>query len=721
MFAFFQTKYAFFLPLVGCLLVVGHAGAAQPVNFDNEIIPVLTKAGCNTGACHGAAIGRGGFRLSLYGGDASADYDSIVHELQGRRVNLSRPQESLLLMKPTESMEHGGGYRLGPDQEGARRLLNWIEQGADRARGAPELVRLEVQPSSFIGDKDRHTTPLKAVAHFRDSSGLTSSKVVTDWTVFTPDDDASVRVDAETGIARVLRAGRHIVVARYLDQVVPVELILPLSSTEFAAEESTNFIDRYIAKKLSVLGLGVSDQASDAEVLRRLCLDLTGRLPSVERVQGDVVALAPENRSELINSLIDSDEFNQYWTFQFSKLLRIRSQPQDKVGMQVYHAWLSKQIASGVGYDELARQLLTSVGDTHSIGPANFYRAAGGPREQAEFTSELFMGSRLRCANCHNHPLDRWTQDDYHGLAAIFATLRVGKVVSIDPRGKVSHPRTGDDAIPKIPGLDFKDGQQQSREALADWLADEQNPFFAKAIVNRLWKSMMGRGLVEPTDDLRETNPATHPLLLDELAADFVRSGYDFRHTLRVIANSDAYSRSSKATAQNVNDDRFYSYTISKSLEPEVLADAVSDVLGLAEQYGDQPLGTRAIALVDPKVASESLDVLGRCSREESCEAGAGPDQNGGLPRKLHLFNGAFLNRRIVDADSRLQKLIHEQKTPAEIVCEFYLRTLSRKPTESEQSYWSEQLAESDADQMSECLEDFVWSLLTCRAFVTNH
>jgi hypothetical protein len=366
----------------------------------------------------------------------------------------------------------------------------------------------------------------------------------------------------------------------------------------------------------------------------------------------------------------------------------------------------------------MVREILLALGDTHEVGPANFYRTVPGPREQAEFASELFMGSRLRCANCHNHPLDRWTQDDYHGLAAIFAKVESGVVVKVSTRGEVTHPRTGEAAVPRIPGAQFLDSDSDGRQALARWLTHEDNPYFAKAIVNRLWKALMGRGLVEPSDDFRDTNPATHPVLLDQLAADFIANGYDLRHTLRRIALSAAYARSSVALAENQADDRFYSHALTRPLEPEVLADAISDVMGLPDTYGDQPAGTRAVALFDSNISSESLDILGRCSRQDSCETAGAPA--GGLPRKLHMFNGPLLNRRLTDPESRLAQLTADGNTPEEIVDEFYLRALGRQPSADERLFWNEQFAGSD-DTHRDVLEDFVWSLMSCQEFVTNH
>ncbi|MDE0086370.1 MAG: DUF1553 domain-containing protein, partial [Candidatus Poribacteria bacterium] len=390
-------------------------------------------------------------------------------------------------------------------------------------------------------------------------------------------------------------------------------------------------------------------------------------------------------------------------------------------GAFVYHKWLSEQIREGVGYDQMARSVILATGDSHEVGPANFYRTVDGPREQAEFVSELFMGARLRCANCHNHPLDKWTQDDYHGLAAIFAKMETEQVVKVKTSGEVIHPATREKAVPRIPGsqflpIDVPDGRLE----LVDWLTSSDNSYFAKAIVNRLWKAMMGRGLVEPVDDFRSTNPATHPELLTTLATDFVEHGYDLRHTLRRIALSEAYARSSNALPQNRADDRFYSHALQKPLAPEVLADAISDVLGVSDIYGDEPEGTRAVSLFNPNTESDALDILGRCSRETSCESSA--EATDELQRKLHLFNGDLLNARIGVPNSRLDKLMSDGKSPMEIVNEFYLAALCRQPTDKEQQFWKQHIdIEASANSQQAVLEDMVWSLLTCNEFVNNN
>ena len=364
--------------------------------------------------------------------------------------------------------------------------------------------------------------------------------------------------------------------------------------------------------------------------------------------------------------------------------------------------------------------MLTAEGDSHTYGPANFYRTVSGAREQAEFVSELLLGARLRCANCHNHPLDRWTQDDYHGLAAIFARIENGRVVRVGTRGEVTHPRTGEPAIPRIPGERFLSRNIDGRDALATWVTDPRNPQLTRAAVNRLWKSLMGRGLVEPTDDLRATNPATHPELLDRLSAEFVKHRFDLRHILRLIATSATYARSVDAVEGNRTDDRFYSRALVRPLEAEVVADAISDVTGVWERYGGLPVGTRAIMLHDSRIPSEALDILGRCARTDSCESG--PTGAGGISRKLHMINGPLINRKITSKTGRLSRLFEANVENGAFVEEFYVRALARSPEESERTFWERHLSRANTErQRRELLEDMVWSLLSCREFSTNH
>ena len=488
------------------------------------------------------------------------------------------------------------------------------------------MESVEISPQKHVITDNENSIQLRSNVHFSDGT----TKDVTRWTVFTPEDTSAIEIDTSTAVAKVHRRGRHIILARYLTEVVPIELIAPLNdipvhnihrsdNTQTSPESVDTSIDGEILKLLSTLRLPASPFADDVTFLRRVTLDLTGRIPTSDTVTAFLADSNVKKRETLVDTLLQSDEFNEYWTLQLAKLLRIGASDRNTQGTFVYHQWLSEQISGGVGYDQMAHSVILATGNSHEVGPANFYRTVNGPREQAEFMSELFMGARLRCANCHNHPLDKWTQDDYHGLAAIFAKIEGGQVVKVKSSGEVIHPATRETAVPRIPGTRFLPADiADGRVELVDWLTSPDNPYFAKAIVNRLWKAMMGRGLVEPVDDFRSTNPATHPELLTELADDFVAHDYDLRWTLRRIALSKAYARSSNALPQNKSDDRFYSHALKKPLAPEVLADAISDVLGVPGAYGDEPEGTRSVSLFDPNTESDALDILGRCARETS-------------------------------------------------------------------------------------------------------
>ncbi|MBI1902085.1 MAG: DUF1553 domain-containing protein [Planctomycetia bacterium] len=711
--------------LLAVVLCAGDPAGGEIPHFDTEVMPVFTKAGCNAGACHGSAAGRGGFKLSLLGGDAAADYSTIVHQLEGRRINLARPADSLLIRKPTGSLDHGGGEPLEYEGKGAKLLESWIAAGAPRGRRR-KLEDLSIEPRRAVVSPNDKSVPIRVTARFDD--GRTQD--VTDWTVFTAADSSAVEIDAAARTATVRRGGQHVVIARFLDRVLPLQFIAPIGDAPVDLSQSPrrNFIDDHVLAALQTLRLPISPPADDAMFLRRLSLDLTGRLPRPEQIEKFLADDRADKRERLIDEMLDSQEFVEFWTWRLAQWLRIRSGPNDAAGTQAFHAWLKRQLKERRSYLEIAEEMLTATGDSHTVGPANFHRAAGDARGQAEYVSELLLGVRLRCANCHNHPLDRWTQDDYHGLAAIFARMERGQFVRFGPRGEVTHPATGEPAVPRIPGTRFVEGKGDHRPDLAAWLAEKDNPYFARTVVNRLWKAMMGRGLIEPTDDLRETNPAMHPELLADLSTDFVKHDYDLCHTLKLIAASATYARSSETLAANAGDDRFYSHALSRPLEAEVLADAIADVTGVKDAYTgrasqkDAPETTadRAVRIIDPAVPAEALDILGRCPRTESCETPAAT--GGGLTARLHLINGPVVNAKISSDDGRLRKLMAAGRSNEEIICEMYSRALGRPPRDDELLHWTRAAVKAASpDDRRRFFEDFCWALLNCREFSTNH
>ncbi|MCP4173015.1 MAG: DUF1553 domain-containing protein [Fuerstiella sp.] len=690
--------------------------ADDRIDFDTQIVPTITKAGCNVAACHGAAAGRGGLKLSLWGLNPKADHDAIVRELEGHRVNLIRPEESLLLLKATGELDHEGEDALTGAPQGTERLLEWIAGGA-RRNNSRKLAHLKVSPVSPVSAARGDVIPLRVSAEFDD--GTTSD--VTPWTVFQSDDPVSVEImDTQPTSVCLHRGGRHTVLCRFMNRVVPLVFMVPLSDEVVPQTVSPggNFIDEEILKTLATIRLPVSPAADERSFVRRIHLDLTGTLPTPEQLDAYLEDGRDNRREELVGRLLAAPEFADYWTFKFAKLLRIRSQPKQPEGARKFHDWLHTRITNGTPYDRMVTELLTATGDTHEVGPANFYRVVTGARNQAEYVSELLMGARMRCANCHNHPLDKWTQDDYHGLAAVFARVEQGRIVTVGGRGTVTHPVTGEAARLRVPGVRFLGEVDDPRSALAEWMTDPGNPYFARAMVNRLWKAMMGRGLVEPTDDVRDTNPPSHPALLDALATDFVRHDYRIRHTLRVIATSDAYARSSTTVPGNESDTMFYSHALVRPLEAEVLADALTSVTGVAEQYNGQPADTRAIALFDPRIPSNVLDVLGRCAREQSCESLPDP---GTLAQKLHMVNGALINERITSPQGRLSRSLASRTPDRELLNQLYLVAFSREPSVAELEFWNKHLAGAGEEERQALFEDIVWSVLACREFVTNH
>lgn len=687
--------------------------------FDTDIIPILTKAGCNAGACHGAAAGRGGFHLSLFGSDPAADYDAIVHQFEGRRVNIARAESSLLLKKPSGELNHEGGTPLLDDPAGREILLQWIQSGAQRGPQR-RLVTLTVEPRRQVLASVPSSVTLKVVATFDHQT----STDVTQWTVFTASDPSAVRIE-DSGpenalVAHVARRGQHVVMARFLDRIVPITIAVPMNdaAVDHSKVGRVNFVDDHVLNMLEELRIPVSPAANESAWLRRVSLDLSGRLPSPEEVTQFLADSSDTKREQVVDRLLNSDGYVDLWTLQFSRLLRMHSLPNETQPLNTYSNWLRDAIRTDRGFDQIARELLTATGDSHAVGPANFGRMVPDARTQAELVGQVFAGIRLGCANCHNHPLDRWTQDDYHGLAAVFAPLDRGREVKFSARGQVTNLRTGEPATPRIPGVRDLANDEDRLDAVVDWITNDNDLLFARATVNRLWRHVFGRGLVEPPDDLRDTNPATHPELLAALAKEFAANGYRLKPMLKTIVLSSTYGRSDLTVDGNREDDRFYSHALRRPLESEVLLDTIADVTDVAGSFDPHP-ATRAVQVIDSSLPSEQLDVLGRCQRVAGCDEGE--SNFGGLAAQLHLLNGDAINRRLRDPNGRLQKLIAANHPVTEIVDEFHMRALGRLPSDEERSSWLAEIEHSDVIETNRRLEDFFWSLLNSRDFRENH
>lgn len=705
-------------------MLVAAAPSSAEVDFDTEIVPLLSKAGCNAAACHGSAAGQAGFRLSLFGGDPEFDYRTIVRELESRRINYRRPEESLLVAKPTGQVDHGGGEVIDSGSDTARTLAQWIQAGAPRLR-LRSLEHLSISPSEIVADRVPRDFRITVSASFDDST----ERDVTSVAVYESLNKSALEI--HNGTIRALRAGRHSAVVRFGGHVRTVSVTSPIGPADAprVAPLRNNWIDDEINETLTELRLEAAPAASDSHFLRRLYLDLTGRLPAPDTVLAFQADLAGDKRSKAVEHLLGSSEFTDYWTYWLSNQLRLRKPATDGDALEALYTWLKQQIANDCGWNEMASELILSVGDSHEIGTATVHRFFATAREEAEYVSEVFMGVRLRCANCHNHPLDRWTQDDYHGLAAIFAGLDRGRVVAFSGRGEVTHPRTGGAARTRIPGQQFIETVGDARGDLVEWLIDKHNPYFARAMVGRIWEALMGVGLVAPVDDLRATNPASHRELHDRLAAHFVNHDYRLRPVIQLICNSAAYGRSS-TPATKAADARFYSHATEKALSAEVLADALSDVTGVATTFdsvsvrrGMLPVDeikqtvSRAIDLVDRTKATSKLQFLGQCLPDEGCAPTIKNEL--GIASKLHLMNGELLNEKITSGEGRLAQMLQKHIATDQIVREFYLRALSRVPTENELAEWRDRIEADDPTERTSRCEDFLWALLNCREFTT--
>lgn len=695
----------------------GLAGRASGIpSFATRIIPVLTKAGCNSGACHGAATGQGGFRLSLLGYDPDEDYAQITRALGGRRVDLSEPSRSLLLRKPSLDLDHDGGRKLARDSAGYAQVLSWLEAGAPRGPRDSRVVGLDVEPRELLLEPGSPRVSIRVMARL--SGGAVEE--VTPWALFSTNDDAVADVDRQ-GRVEVRGRGSTAVVVRHGGQVaaVPVAVPSPSGAGEFAGFPVQNVVDELVLEALKRLRLPPSPVCDAPTFLRRVHLDLLGRLPTAGEARDfQTNGELPEVRARKVDELLGRPEFVDFWTLRLGDLLQVGGRRSEGEAAGRYHDWLRSQVAMNRSWDAMARDLLTALGRLTEVGPAGFLASSMDPRDLGERVGRIFLGLQIGCARCHAHPTDRWTRSDYHQFAAHFAGVTVvdGRLKR-HPRGEVEDPATGLPAVPRPlgGGGGSVSGNVDAREDLADWMLDPGNPYFARAFVNRVWRHLTGRGLVEPVDDLRPTNPAALPGLLDRLAADFAAGGFDLRSLIRRIATSSVYQLASTGTPMNRADDRHGSHGRIRPLPAQVLADVVAQVTGNPDTYAGAAPGTRAVQLVGTSTPSYALDVLGRCSRERDCEGPA--SAGGGLAQALHLLNGTTINDKL--EGGIVEELLASGATLSGQVDEVYWRAYSRPPSVEERDVGVRWL-ESVTDRRR-AMRDLVWAILNSREFGVNH
>ena len=719
-----------------------------PWAFRNHVQSVLTKRGCNSGACHGALAGKGGFNLSLRGYDVGADYSAIVRHARGRRVVRHDPARSLLVLKPTARVAHKGGLRIEEGSPEWRVLTDWVAAGTPPpAEDDPRLARLEVLPSHAVLTPGTEQQ-LVVVAHFTDGH----AEDVTRWAKYTAADATVCTVD-DAGRVTVTGEGEGPVGAWYLannvvatvtvphtDAVPPADLLFPgeqgagsPGGDVWAAAPRANFIDGLVLSKLRSLNVPPSPPADDGEFLRRATLDATGRLPTPERVRAFLADDRPDRRARLVDELLASPAFVDYWANRWSDLLLVTGQRLRPKAVDAYSDWIREQVAANTPWDEFARRVVTASGSTYENGAANFFSLHQTPQDMAETTSAAFLGMSIGCAKCHDHPMEKWTNDQYFAFANLFGRVR-GKGWGGDFRngdglrtvfaaddGDLIQPRTG---LPQPPtpldGTPLSvDDPRDRRAYLADWLTADENPHFAKAVVNRVWANYLGVGIVDPVDDLRLTNPPSNPELFDALAEYLVTNDYDLKRLMRLILTSETYRRSGDPLPGNADDTRFYSHRVAERLGAEVLLDALSDATGVPTDFADRPAGTRALQLRDAAVGSDFLDTFGRPERLQtcSCERSDMPS----MSQALKLMNGDLLDGKLAAPGNRIAAGLAAGRSDGDLIDEAYLASLSRYPTGPEKARLSAVLAATPAGEKRAALEDLYWAVLTSREFLFQH
>lgn len=736
------------------------AKAGRPpvrVSFRYDVHPILSRAGCNQGTCHGNANGKGGLKLSLRGDDPEWDYYSLVGDSFARRVNRIEPERSLLLRKPVAAVAHGGGQRFGVDSREYRILRDWIGEGApsDLAT-APQLARLEVLPAERVLEGTRQQLAVRA--RFADGS----TRDVTREAVYESSDSA-IRVSPVGRVEAPKEGGEAGILVRWAGRMQTARLtFVPVRpGLTFPTFPVRNLVDEAVLAKLRTVRIPPSRPADDATFLRRASLDAIGALPTVEEARAFQSDRRPDKRDRWVDALLQRPEFDDFWAMKWADLLRAEERSLDPEGMPSFYRWLREAVRRRMPLDRFVRELLTATGSTYTHPAANYYRRTRDPEELAQVTAQLFMGVRLQCARCHNHPYDTWKQDEYYAMAAFFA--RVKREDKLKPRrqrydaheingeefvlvadtGEVTHPRTGEVVPPAVPAAAMPesegkggppgplliaqgrprglpppsspaDPRRDRRVALADWLLQPSNPFFARAMVNRIWFHLMGRGIVEPVDDFRPSNPPSNAPLLESLTRDFVAHGFDLRHTVETIMKSSTYQLSAEPNAYNANDEKYFSRALVRRLTAEQLLDALSDATESPESFDGYPKGTRVTQVVPTWQVNPFLRLFGQPPRETVCECERTNETT--LGQSFELIGGRRTETKVQDPDNRLGRLLAAGKGDSEIVTELYLAALSRYPTIQE-------LRAADAyvagkPDRRRALEDLLWAMLNTKEFL---
>ena len=715
-------------------IAVNSMAAPRPVSFRHTVIALLAKHGCNSGACHGSPKGKNGFRLSLRGHDPDLDIGTLTRESRARRTSLLRPDESLMLLKALGAVAHQGGKRFSKDSRDYGLLREWIATGLlDDRDGAAKLERIEVYPPRRSLRPPAVDQQLVVTAHFADGT----RRDVTEFSVFTTSDDSVAEVDS-AGFVRRRAKGDVAILVRYLEKMATARLTyLPESpNADIVYPQPNGYIDRLVFEKLRLLGIPLSSEASDSEFIRRVYLDTVALLPSPKDVRRFLSDDRPDKRARLIDDLLERPEFSDYWSMKWLDVLSSSRKNLGPYAVHRFQRWIRQAIAARVPLDEVARSLLTAGGDVNVNPAANYYRVSDKPHELAEISSQLFLGIRMECARCHNHPFERWTQDDYYGMTAFFSGVRIKgpgpkpggnnssvkadrQIVWFDERApRQKHPTTGDEVNPVAFGAAIDGASETSsdpRPGLARWVTSPENPFFTACLSNRIWYHLVGRGIVDPVDDFRESNPPSNDELLSALSADLVAHDYDLRHLVRTILNSKTYQRSSRTVAGNESDVKYFSHSIPRLLSAEQLLDALCEVSGVPETYPGFPPGTRAVQLPDPGIDHGFLAAFGKPQRNIACECEREGD-GATISQALEMVRGDTVHSKIRQDNNRLGVLIKAEQSDEQIVTNLYLSAIARVPKTAELEAAIKYLTASK--KRREGLEDLLWALFNSKEFL---
>jgi hypothetical protein len=706
-------------------LTVTGATEWRRASFTHDIVPVLTKYGCNGGGCHGKSEGQNGFKLSLLGFEPAEDYEYLVHESRGRRLFPAAPENSLLLLKGTGEMPHGGGARLERGSPDYLTLVRWMEQGMPPIQpDEPRPVRLSVYPPERLLAPES-SQQLQVTAHYSDGTW----RDITGIAQYESGARDMAEVDPRGLVTTAKMTGDAAVMVRYQEHVGVFRATIPLGAPAGEFPPERNFIDGHVFAKLRTLGLPPSGVCDDPTFLRRVTLDVAGRLPTAAEAEAFLADPSPEKRAAVVDRLLASTDYAEYFAGKWASLLRNRREGAPAQVTYAFHAWLRDQLNKNTRFDRVVSDLIAASGSASTNPPAAWYRAVTKPQEQMQDIAQVFAGQRLQCAQCHHHPYEKWSQQDYYGFMAFFST--VGRKPADEPgeeavfhqwrEAAAENPKTRQPVKPTPLGGQtlVLAPQDDPRPALASWLTAPENPFFARMLANRYWKHFFQRALVEPEDDLRQTNPATNPVLMDSLADHFVKSGFDLKSLVRAICTSSTYQLSSDPNDHNAGDRQNYSRFFPRRLPAEVLLDAIDTVTGVPTKFPSRPAGSRAVALPDNgfNASSYFLTVFGRPDNASACECERTQDSS--LAQSLHLLNSKGVQEKLISAEGRAAALSKDPAPAADRVRQLFLATYARPATAEETQ---KAVAYLEARQgAAAAWEDLIWALINSKEFLFNH